>query len=128
MKEEIKKQVICHINELSKIFNLDYLKTDEDKIRLARKLRKIDAEAHKFAEDCCNGVLDLTDEQHNKKTSEILDKVDFLLNFRKQNIPVFINGDPRGYSLKIGDSWARDKEIHHDWGGYGIIAPNFKGD
>ena len=41
---------------------------------------------------------------------------------------VFINGDPRGYALKIDDKY-QDRlhkvGIHRDWGGYGIIAPDF---
>jgi hypothetical protein len=43
-------------------------------------------------------------------------------------VPVFLNGDPRGYSLKIEDSWMREHkaELHRDWGGYGILAPEIK--
>lgn len=44
---------------------------------------------------------------------------------RKPLVPVFINRDPRGYALKIDDGWMREHnaELHRDWGGYGIIAP-----
>jgi hypothetical protein len=35
----------------------------------------------------------------------------------------FINGDPRGYSLKIKEKIY--PELHQDWGGYGILAPEF---
>ncbi len=45
---------------------------------------------------------------------------------RKPLVPVFFNGDPRGYTLKIRDEYAREHQlkIHRDWGGYGIIAPD----
>ena len=41
-------------------------------------------------------------------------------------VPIFLNGDPRGYALKIPDDYVRDNDlnIHRDWGGYGIIAPD----
>lgn len=48
-------------------------------------------------------------------------------------VPVFINLDPRGYALKIQDSWMREQRnnsataykaaLAQDWGGYGLIAP-----
>jgi hypothetical protein len=34
----------------------------------------------------------------------------------------FINGDPRGYSLKI-DGAAVPQGLETDWGQYGILAP-----
>jgi len=41
-------------------------------------------------------------------------------------VPVFVNLDPRGYSLKIDDAWMRahDCRLYSDRGSYGIIAPN----
>jgi hypothetical protein len=43
-------------------------------------------------------------------------------------VPVFLNDDARGYSLKIRDEWMREHkaELHRDWGGYGILAPEIK--
>ena len=40
---------------------------------------------------------------------------------------IFLNGDPRGYALKIKDDFIRDNKvnIYKDWGGYGIFAPDF---
>lgn len=47
---------------------------------------------------------------------------------RKALVPVFLNRDPRGYSLKIPDEYVSEHEldIHRDWGGYGILAPDFE--
>lgn len=41
-------------------------------------------------------------------------------------VPVFLNRDPRGYSLKIESEWTKEHapELYQDWGGYGIIAPD----
>ena len=38
----------------------------------------------------------------------------------------FINNDARGYALKLKSEFIKDKTIHRDWGGYGIIAPDFR--
>ena len=63
--------------------------------------------------------------------------VDFrAIRNRRPLVPVFVNLDPRGYSLKIDDEWmseakGRDefydtaaRSLHRDMGGYGIIAPD----
>jgi hypothetical protein len=41
-------------------------------------------------------------------------------------VPIFHNGDPRGYALKIREEYVREHalDIHRDWGGYGILAPD----
>ncbi len=60
-----------------------------------------------------------------RKDASILKRLDAILGFKAAGIPVFVNGDPRGYALKIEDSAARDLDIHRDMGGYGIICPDF---
>lgn len=52
------------------------------------------------------------------------------MNFRAQNIPVSVDGDHRGYALKIKDEYVRAHNLktHKDWGGYGILAPDFDGE
>jgi len=53
------------------------------------------------------------------------------VNFKKLfgvplEYPFFINGDPRGYTLKVKDDYMCEHSIDlpRDWGGYGIIAPD----
>ena len=60
-----------------------------------------------------------------KKADQILTKVETILNNKKV---LFCNGDARGYALKIDDEYIRNNNfnIHRDWGGYGIIAPDFR--
>jgi uncharacterized protein (UPF0335 family) len=43
---------------------------------------------------------------------------------------LYFNADPRGYSLKIHDEVNRELRnqginLYSDWGGYGILAPDF---
>ena len=63
------------------------------------------------------------------KPHEVYNHIDKALNFKAQGIPVFINGDPRGYALKIKEEYVRkhNLKIYRDFGGYGIIAPEFDG-
>ena len=56
--------------------------------------------------------------------------IDFAaIRARKPLVPVFVNRDPRGYALKIEDEYVRANglQIHRDWGGYGILAPEIDG-
>jgi SMC interacting uncharacterized protein involved in chromosome segregation len=116
MNEQIRK----HGENLNKVFGLN-----EDPIKLAKKLHTIELKAHKLATDYCNGENGVWE----TLSDAILEKVDKVLNFTAQEIPVFVNGDARGYALKINDDYVRNNglEIHKDWGGYGILAPEFDG-
>ena len=121
MKEAIKERVVRHGEDLKVLFNLP---KEVNSLQLCRKLRRIESMAHKLMENQCNGDTIATDEQQQKEEQEFLNSVNELLDFRKQKIPVFLNGDPRGYILKIEDDFCKDKKIHRDMGGYGIIAPD----
>jgi hypothetical protein len=117
MKPDIQKRVIRHGENLNRIFNLS-----KDPVSLCRAVRRLEAEAHRFTTAHCNGEV-------NESTAEtmetnILDSLDRLLNFRAQSIPVFVNLDARGYALKIQSEYVENSDIHKDWGGYGIIAPD----
>jgi len=97
--------------------------TETDPVKLCKKLRRIETSWERIATAYCNGEIQHdTYESHQDKHMVRLDKV---LNFESAGVPVFCNGDPRGYGLKIRDEYVRENEldIHTDWGGYGIIAP-----
>jgi hypothetical protein len=65
--------------------------------------------------------------EYERREKRIMQGVANLLDHGAERINVFLNGDPRGYALKIRDTdvRARKLDIHTDWGGYGIIAPDF---
>lgn len=121
-KEAQYKAIRKHGEDLNRIFN-----TELDPVVLCKKLHSIEIRAHKLAEDYCNGIE--PDDTLEDMDIAILCKVDAILNFRVQNIPVFFNKDPRGYALKIEESYTHrnNLDIYQDWGGYGIIAPEFDG-
>lgn len=123
--------------------------TKQEPVALCKALRRLEALAHAGATASCNGevhhvnggyVFDFNaDENAWDKFSEmVLRRVDKVLAFTSSKVPVFVNGDARGYALKIQSEWLADKQtdakqgppsaspywsLHRDMGGYGIIAP-----
>ena len=112
MSQRIKK----HGDNLKTIFNLNI-----DSVKLCKQLFRLENKAHKLATDYCNGDFQGDIEKESEK---ILSKVATILKTNTFNM--FFNGDARGYALKFFENFSKDKPIHKDWGGYGIIAPDFR--
>ena len=119
-KEILYSRITKHGQDLKAVFNLDQ---DIDPVKLCKRLFRLENKAHKLAVDFCNGVIDQL--EWDKKADQILTKVETILKNKKV---LFCNGDARGYALKIDDEYIRNNNfnIHRDWGGYGIIAPDFR--
>ena len=98
---------------------------DLDPLALCRRVRLIEVKAHRLAERQCNE--DMPEKVSDRLDAEIERRIEDVLSHKAAQVPVFVNGDPRGYALKIDDAWMRQnrdkKPLHLDWGGYGIIAP-----
>ncbi len=123
-KTAMYQQIEKHGNDLNSIFN-----TGLDAITLCKKLRTLELKANRIATDWCNGVIDTEDiEPIIAPVMKAVKKILFSKNpdLNKTDI-VFFNGDARGYSLKISDKFIKGNNysIHTDWGGYGIISPDF---
>ena len=123
-KEIMYDRIKNHGEQLKNIFNLD---SNIDPIKLCKKLFRLENKAHRLAEDGCNGLIYDTEPEAEK----ILEKVCKILNIPREADRVFFNGDPRGYALKFTSRYSKylrscNINIHQDWGGYGIIAPDFK--
>lgn len=119
-RDKMYNEISNHGSNLNKIFCTNY-----DDIKLCKMLRRFEHKGHQLAIDYCNGNIDI--DQYDTSKFNILDKIDKILNFRSKKIPVFFNGDPRGYCLKIDDKYIRENKIkiYTDMGGYGILAPDF---
>lgn len=104
---------------------------ERDPVALCKQLRRLDARGAELALRLCNGPQ-FAEGEYERIAEDLLAKVNELLGNMagKGHVPVFINGDPRGYALKIDDWYVRehDLQIHRDWGGYGILAPEITGD
>lgn len=95
---------------------------------LAKKLHHMESLEHTRAERICNGDIDPSEFEDAAHDDRLLDRLDKLLAWRKSKVPIFINGDPHGYALKIKSEWmhAHPKlALQRDMGGYGILAPDF---
>ena len=104
-----------HINNINNIFNTNIDEHDFN------DLLELEEHAHRKAEEFCDYY---TEESLEAEEEYILNRLFEILNINNHK-SVFWNRDPRGYSLKIDDSYIRDNklDIWRDWGGYGIIAP-----
>ena len=90
------------------------------------ELYELENSVCKVNEDYCNGFIDYEDYllEHNQFEQQL----ENILNPSNPSV-LYVNGDPRGYGLKI-QSEERNRlyeeqgiNIYSDWGGYGILAP-----
>ena len=125
-RDQMYKDIETHGNKLNVIFD-----TGLDPVVLCKKLNKLEKKANKLAENYCNGRIDSYDMDID--SGIILDKVKVLLRTHAtrgaglKGDQILFNRDPRGYALKINDDYVRgmDIDIYRDFGGYGILAPDF---
>ena len=118
-KKEMYQQIEKHGENLKVIFNLS---NDVAPVKLCKQLFRLENKAHRLAEDDYNG-LDVSTE-----VEKVIKSVCKVLNLKNINdFKIFWNNDPRGYALKIDDEFVfKNKlQIHRDWGGNGILAPDF---
>ena len=124
MKTSQLAAIKTHGDNLNAIFN-----TGIEPITLCKKLRRLENKAHKLATDYCNGENGIDSENWDEKCKPILDAVKKILFAQSYNVrreqAIFLNGDARGYALKINERFVSENNltIHKDWGGYGILAP-----
>ena len=89
-------------------------------VELYKKLHRYEATAHRMAEEMCS--YDVDTDKYLAKLDRIEEKVNEILG---KGPRVFINTDPRGYALKIEPKSFEKFTLYSDWGGYGIICPEF---
>ena len=115
------------LNELLKVCGVEIDVAHRAK-RISTQLLQIENICHRSAIDYCNGIIDMNQFDRICEIQEA--KVNKIFCGKLEGF--FINGDPRGYSLKIKDNVMREKYnetgLHKDWGGYGILAPEINGD
>jgi len=81
------------------------------------KLIRLEYKARRLAVAYCNGEID--SDKWDEETLKIEKKVRSL--FQTELVGFFINGDPRGFALKIESE--KNTLNYSDWGGYGILCP-----
>lgn len=129
VKERREMQLERHYNALNKLAELCGINNPNGK-KLSNTLRRLEFEAHKLSTDYCNGENGITSSEiWEEKTTPIEQKIMTLFNNNLKGF--FVNGDARGYALKIRDSVMRadykETGLQTDWGGYGLLAPEITG-
>ncbi len=121
-REQMYQDIEQHGKNLNAIFN-----TGLDPVALCKKLHKLENMAHRLTTELCNGLSELDTQYAETEIELIKNQVNIILNNPEG---FFVNRDPRGYALKINDQYIRDNNltIYRDYGGYGIIAPDFTPD
>jgi len=117
-KEKMYERIEQHGENLKRIFGLDV-----DAVKLCKKLFSLEHKAHKITTDACNGDIfgdDLLIAEENilKRLCKIIGPANA--------VRCFINGDARGCALKLSEKESKTVEIYKDWGGCGILAPDFR--
>ena len=111
MTTEQREAIIAHGRSLLAIFP-NAIETDP--LTLCKRLYRIEVRASNAACNYCNAGDGDAWEREAEKAGIDANRV---LGTDR----VWVNGDPRGYALKI--DLQPGEHLHRDWGGYGIIAP-----
>jgi hypothetical protein len=100
-------------------------------VTLCKALHRLEVKATRVTTAYCNG--ENTEADLDKMEKSVMTSLIGIFGKEKvMETGMFINQDPRGYALKISDEWMKGYEskggrLHKDWGGYGILAPEFDG-
>lgn len=114
------RDIVRHVDALAALFPA----IADDRAAAWDRLQQLERQGNTLTTQACNGFID--DDEYEKRERALLGRVDRLTGFRALGVPVFVNGDPRGRTLKI--AWGtRDRVpgLYTDMGGDGILAPNF---
>jgi len=128
--ERRKNELERHYAALTKLAELCGVSNPDGK-KISSKLRLIESKAHKDATDWCNGDID----SEQWEVREIGYTVQVIKLFNNKLDGLRINGDARGYTLKIESEFMnphtgkyKDIGLKTDWGGYGLLAPEITGE
>ena len=130
-KQEMYNKIQRHGENLNTIF-----RTGIEPIELCKKLIRIERKAHRATTNLMNtnninffehpkyNIKDTSEEEIENFFSAIEKQIIKILGKKAAEL-VYVNFDARGYALKIKSEKAKDLNIYKDFGGYGIIAPEF---
>jgi len=105
-----------------------------DPVALSKAAARLERYIHQAELDDCNGPPEgYRSEKHQAEWTAAVEYREERTRVRFAKLfgvpladPFFINGDPRGYSLKVRPEYMAEHgiDLPRDWGGYGLIAPD----
>ncbi len=122
--QSIKRERELHNAALEQLARNINPKSTLSGLELWRKLHRVEVTARRAAEQYCNGDIDMNQwESISAIASSQVEKI-----FGMLPTGFFVNGDPRGYALKLasndnGTEAATPFALHQDWGRNQILAP-----
>ena len=124
-KERRQERLERHYKNLEDLGHSIGLNVNGKKMSIA--LWKLEKECHKFATDYCNG--DITTDTWEQVQDNAEKRINELFENKLEGFRV--NGDARGYALKISVSetqklYDKGVNLERDWGGYGILSPDLE--
>jgi hypothetical protein len=118
---EMYQKIRFHGEALKRLF---ILPVNADAVKLSKQIFSLESKAHKMAEDYCNGIIEMAEAE--KKEKAIIKRLSAIVGLDVKGI-VFLNFDARGYALKLTEKESKESGFYYkDWGGYGILAPDFR--
>ena len=102
--------------------------TERDPMKLCKLMRRWEIVAHRAAEKWCNGEIE--EGAFDAESERAERHVCRILGVKHTAGVIWVNSDPRGYSLKVSEDFTKgfnrnaERALHTDWGGYGILAPD----
>ena len=133
-KERMYERIRLHGLKLLSVFPQA---SETDPVKLSKKAFALENKAHRIQEEDCNGnPACRTDADYDAWQKSLEHRSDLVraaferLFGTPLESPFFMNGDPRGYCLKVNVEYMRAQKIDlpRDWGGYGLIAPDLTED
>lgn len=135
-RERRSAQLLAHYATCERLAQAIGMPGKIDGKRISVALWRIEQFAHERATSYCNGrsengVSFCSDDWQIAK--EIIGKM-IAGVFDTTPPAFFVNGDARGYALKIdnekpeGRALIEAAKLHKDWGGFGILSPEITGD
>ena len=115
-RDALYERITAHGKKVNALF-----RTDHDPIELFKKLRRLEKKMTAANVAYCNGAIN--GDEWDIKTEIVRNALIKLLG---AEIPIYINGDPRGYALQLPPERAGD--LITDWGGHGLLAPDLTND
>lgn len=112
-KDKLYQDIERHGQALIEYFKLPQV----DRRLLCKQLFRLENKMTRASEGYCNGVIE--EKELDKVEAAVLKNLKKILGTVEG---IKINLDPRGYALKIDTP---TDFYYRDWGGYGIIAPDF---